>query len=159
MTTGWKIALSIFAVCGLCLLTSVIGVFYWIKNNGKQLIVEQMQKAKKDVNAGQQFGVKTDQNGCLKQALTQMDKSTSTDFGEQMKNRFFLRGCLESSTPSLGFCNGVPAVNEIMASARWRIQKCQQLEPKHQQCANVIAGIQDFCARPKEMVSSEKAKE
>ena len=155
MTKGWKIGLSIAGVLGFCLLSGVIGIGYWVKTNGKQFIERQMNNARANVAEGETFGATTDQQGCLKEALLKLDGLSATDISGMLSNRFFFTGCLQASQATPNFCDGVPAPTEMMASVKWRAQKCVALKSKHQQCGNLLGEVQNFCAKAKTQRESD----
>lgn len=67
----------------------------------------EMVKNLRNANAeGAEFGKTTDKNGCMKKGFT-LDTSSK---GVDLTAEEFVRGCLNSSSPTPNFCDGVTSV-------------------------------------------------
>jgi hypothetical protein len=140
MSKTWAIVLSIIGGLFLLALIAVAGVVYWVYQNKDRLVqsVEQMGKQAKE------FGAKTDNNGCLKEALARHKRDKS--YTGQISTQGFLIVCLQASEPSPGFCDGVPEKNEIMESANWTLKKCSDAGMQNDQsCQRLFGAIQAYC--------------
>jgi hypothetical protein len=144
MSKTWAIVLSIIGGLFLLALIAVAGVVYWVYQNKDRLVqsVEQMGKQAKE------FGAKTDNNGCLKEALARHKRDKS--YTGQISTQGFLIVCLQASEPSPGFCDGVPQQDEIMASANWTLKKCSDAGMQNDQsCQRLFGAVQSYCHRSK----------
>jgi hypothetical protein len=140
MSKTWAIVLSIIGGLFLLALIAVAGVVYWVYQNKDRLVqsVEQMGKKAKE------FGAKTDNNGCLKEALARHKRDKS--YTGQISTQGFLIVCLHRSETSPGFCDGVPEQNEIMESANWTLKKCSDAGLQNDQsCQRLFGAIQAYC--------------
>ena len=137
----WVKALLIACVL-LTLLTLAAagaGVYLW-RQHGRGF-VESTQKTGAE---GQEYGRHTDAKGCLDEGLAR--HTHAVGLGEIVRTNIFLRTCLDASTPSPGFCDGVPRQIEFIRSGQWQQQQCQQhgLSPE-KQCGQLFAQVQQYC--------------
>ena len=138
---GWLKALLIVVVVVIVLVVGVViaGV-YWISRNKDAWIA----KGKEVMTEGRDFGRKTDNQGCVDESISRYKKEpglTST-----ISNSIFMRGCLESSSPTRGFCDEVPKQTEFIKTAQWRISQCRRVDlEKDTNCQNLFAPVQQFC--------------
>jgi hypothetical protein len=138
---GWLKALLIVLVVVIMLVVGVViaGV-YWISRNKDAWIA----KGKEVMTEGRDFGRKTDNQGCVDESISRYKKEpglTST-----ISNAIFMRGCLESSSPTRGFCDDVPRQTEFIKTAQWRISQCRRVDlEKDSNCRNLFAPVQQFC--------------
>ena len=140
MSKTWVIVLSIIGGLFLLGFIAVAGGVYWVYQNKDRLVqsVEQIGKEAKE------FGAKTDNNGCLKEALARHKRDKS--YTGQISTQGFLIVCLQASEPSPGFCDGVPEQNEIMESANWTLKKCSDAGLQNDQsCQRLFGAIQAYC--------------
>src|SRR5262245_23973505 len=144
MSKTWAIVLSIIGGLFLLGLIAVAGVVYWVYQNKDRWVqsAEQIGKEAKD------FGARTDNEGCLKEALTRLKRDKS--FTGQLSTQGFLIVCLQASEPSPGFCDGVPDQDEITESANWMLKKCSDAGMQNDQsCQGLISAVQSYCHRSK----------
>ena len=138
---GWLKALLIVVVVVIVLVVGVViaGV-YWISRNKDAWIA----KGKEVMTEGRDFGRQTDNQGCVDESISRYKKEpglTST-----ISNAIFMRGCLESSSPTRGFCDDVPRQIEFIKTAQWRISQCRRVDlEKDTNCQNLFAPVQLFC--------------
>jgi len=142
MSTAGKVILTI----SLCLILLIIGVVgagvYWWSRHGRQAV----EAAGNSMKEGGEAGSKTDNQGCVDQALARYKKNQGFTGG--ISTNLFLLGCLDASSPTPGFCDDVPRPNEIMRSASWQIQKCKDAEvPADPFYRQIFAGVQQYCER------------
>jgi hypothetical protein len=138
---GWLKALLIVVVVVVMLVVGVViaGVF-WISRNKDAWIA----KGKEVTTEGRDFGRKTDNQGCVDESISRYEKEPGLT--ATISNGLFMRGCLESSRPTPGFCDDVPRQTEFIKSAQWRISQCRRVElEKDTNCQNLFAPVQQFC--------------
>jgi hypothetical protein len=142
MSKPLTIVLSIIGGLFLLGIIAVGGVVYWVyQNKGKWI-----ESAEQLVEEGKKFGVNTDNEGCLKEALARHKRDKS--FTGQIATQGFLTVCLQASKPSPGFCDGVPAQNEILKSANWSLKKCSDAGLQNDQgCQRIFGTVQTHCHR------------
>ena len=142
MSTTGKVIL----VISLCVLLLIIGgvsvAVYWWSQHGRQAV----EAAGNAMKEGTEAGKKTDNQGCVDQALSRYKKNQG--FTGAISTNLFLLGCLDASSPTPNFCDDVPRPNEIMKSASWQIQKCKDAgvpaDPYYRQ---IFSGVQQYCER------------
>jgi hypothetical protein len=144
MSKTWVIVLSIIGGLFLLGIIAVAGVVYWVYQNKDKWVqsVEQIGKEAKE------FGARTDNEGCLKEALARHKRDKSIT--GQISTQGFLLVCLQASEPSPGFCDGIPQQDERMESANWTLKKCSDAGMQNDQSCQLLFGaIQSYCHRSK----------
>ena len=140
MSKTWVIVLSIIGGIFLLAIIAGAGLVYWVSQNKDKWLqaAEDVQKEAKE------FGAKTDNAGCLREALARHKKDNSLT--GQIAANMFLAGCLPQSEPSPGFCEGVPPKDEFMKSANWSLKKCADADLQTDQgCSNLFKVVQGYC--------------
>ncbi|MGH9769910.1 MAG: hypothetical protein ACREAB_21000, partial [Blastocatellia bacterium] len=132
---------------GLFLLGIIVvgGLVYWVSQNKDKWIqsAEQLGKEAKE------FGAKTDNEGCLNEALARHKRDKSIT--GRISTQIFLSVCLQQSEPSPGFCDGVPPKGEMMKSINWTLKKCADAELQNDQdCRTMFSAVQEYCHRSKQ---------
>ena len=145
MSKVWVIVLSIIGGLFLLAIIAIGGIVYWVTQNKDRWIhsAEQFGKEAKE------FGAKTNNEGCLKEALSRHkgDKSITGRISTQI----FLKVCLEESEPSPGFCDGVPEKGEIIKSVNWTLKKCSDAGLQNDQgCQQIFNAVKEYCQRSKQ---------
>jgi hypothetical protein len=140
MSKTWAIVLSIIGGLFLLGLIAVAGVVYWVYQNKDRWV----QSAEQIGKEAKEFGAKTNNEGCLKEALARHKRDNS--FTGQISTQGFMIVCLHASEPSPGFCDGVPEQKEIMKSATWTLKKCSDAGMKNDQsCQRLFGAVQSYC--------------
>ena len=145
MSKVWVIVLSIIGGLFLLAIIAIGGIVYWVSQNKDRLVhsFEQLGKEAKE------FGAKTNNEGCLKEALSRHKRDKSIT--GRISTSAFLTVCLKESAPSPGFCDGAPANGEIMKSANWRLKKCAEAGLQDDQgCQQIFSAVQTHCQRDKQ---------
>ena len=142
MSTAGKVIITI-SICLILLIIGVVGAgVYWWSAHGRQMV----EAGGNAVKEGTEVGKKTDNQGCLDQTLTRY--KASPGLGGTISSNLFLVGCLESSTPTPGFCDDVPRPNDIMRTASWQIQKCKEAGlPSDPYARQIFAVVQQHCEK------------
>ena len=138
---GWLKALLIVVVVVIVLVVGVViaGV-YWISRNKDAWIA----KGKEVMTEGRDAGRKTDNQGCIDESISRYKKEPG--FASTISNSLFMRGCLESSRPTPGFCDDVPRQTEFIKTAQWRLSQCTHVHlEKDNNCQNLFSPVQQFC--------------
>ena len=115
-----------------------IGV-YWLSHRGREFI----ESTKKGVEQGIEFGQKTDERGCLTEAISRYKRNRG--FSSAMTTAIFLRGCLDTSRPTPGFCDQVPGPTEIFKGAQWQMKQCEDAGITDSYCGQIFAQVQQYC--------------
>ncbi len=142
MSTAGKVVIVI-SLCVLLLIIGVVGAgVYWWSQHGRQAV----EAAGNAMKEGTEAGKKTDNQGCVDQALSRYKKNQG--FTGAISTNLFLLGCLDGSSPTPGFCDDVPRPNEIMKSASWQMQKCKDAGvPADPYFRQIFSGVQQYCER------------
>ena len=143
MPTWLKVLLIIGGLIVVLIIVTVVAGVIVVRRYGPQLV----EMGKQTVEEGAQYGRRTDNEGCLNEAVARHGRAEG--FGDMVKNGIFLRACLESSRPTPGFCDGVPRQVEFIKGAQWQLQQCKRygLAPE-KQCGQLFQQVQQFCERP-----------
>ncbi|MCG3160852.1 MAG: hypothetical protein JMDDDDMK_01927 [Acidobacteria bacterium] len=142
MSKTWVIVLSIIGGLFLLAIIAGAGVIYWVSQNKDNWI----QSAERVGKEAKEFGAKTDSAGCLKEALARHKRDSSLT--GQISTKIFLGICLQESEPAPGFCDDVPAKNEIMKSVNWTLKKCADEGLQNDQsCQRLFNDVQEYCHR------------
>ena len=148
----WLKILLIVALVVVVLVLGVVGtgVVWWMKNKDAL-----MARAKEVVAEGKEFGGRNDQQACVDETIRRYKKEPG--FGSAMSNNFFLRGCLDASKPTDGFCDSVPKATEFMKSAEWQLEQCRRVDlAKDSYCRQLFQPVQQFCEKGPSKLSSER---
>lgn len=141
MTTTSKVLI----VAGTCVLLGAFALVgagvYWWTHHSRELI----QAGKDAVREGSAVGKKTDNQGCLDEALSRYRQNQG--FAGGISSGLFLTGCLDASRPTPGFCDEVPKPTEFIRAAQWQIRKCEGAGLPDQYCRQLYAQVQQFCER------------
>jgi hypothetical protein len=144
MSKTWAIVLSIIGGLFLLGIIAAAGVVYWVYQNKDRWV----QSAEKLVKEAREFGAKTNNGGCLEEALSRHKRDKSIT--GRISTQGFLTVCLQASEPSPGFCEGVPPQNEILKSANWALKKCADAGLQNDQgCQQIFGAVQSYCHRSK----------
>jgi|ERR1051326_118364 hypothetical protein len=138
---GWLKALLIVVVIVVVLVVGVViaGIF-WVAHNKDSWIA----RGKEVMTEGRDFGRGTDNQGCVDESISRYQKAPG--ISSTISNSIFMRGCLESSRATAGFCDDVPRQTEFIKSAQWRISQCTHFKlEKDSNCQNLFTPVQQFC--------------
>ncbi len=142
MSKTWVVVLSIIGGFFLLAVIAVGGIAYWVYQNKDKWI----QSVDQAGNDAKKFGAQTDNEGCLKEALSRHKQNKSLT--GQISTQIFLSICLQESAPSTGFCDGVPKKDEIMKSISWTLKKCTDSSMQNDEgCKRMFGLIQEYCHR------------
>lgn len=142
MPTWAKVLLIIGAILLLLLIgLAAMGVYLWREYG--QGMLESGQQA---MSQGAEFGSRTDNEGCVAEGVARHRQASG--FGELIKTNLFLRGCLEASAPTPGFCDGVPSQTDFIEAAKWQKRQCDQHGLSvEKQCTQLFSSVQTYCER------------
>lgn len=101
----------------------------------------------KSSDEGREFGKATDSSGCQTKIVPMLKSVRETDVNEIVKVRYFFRSCLETSSFTPKFCDGVPSDwKDIMNDDKAKEAECQKLGFKDfNACRQVMKEKLDFC--------------
>ena len=139
MTSGWKIGLSILA--GVCLLLLLGGgaCLYVFSRYGKEFA----ENAKHSETEGRSFGKQSTEADCLKEGLARAKKNgTVTNI---VSVNMFFGSCLEESTPTPGFCDGVPSRDNREEAKAWGTKKCAEANQSGIVCDALYQIVASHC--------------
>ena len=112
---------------------------WWVHGHKDQLLAQ----GKAIVTEGETFGKGVPEPRCVDEALSRYRKDSG--FTGTIRSSIWLDSCLKTSAFTDGFCDGVPADNEITRSAFWRNEQCSKRGFTGGQCGNVLAPVQKYC--------------
>jgi len=140
MPRALKIVLIVVGCLGLFVLTLAGAGWYWWSTHGTQLIAA----ARESHDRGLAFGQTTDERGCLEQAVLRY--KANPGMTPAVTGRLFLVGCFKSSSPTAGFCDGVPAPDALIALAVWQAGRCANAGMSDSYCAQIFNPVPRHCA-------------
>ena len=117
---GWLKALLTVAIVVVLLIVGVVGagLFWWMRN--KDALKYRMKEV---VAEGRDFGAHSDNRGCVDETMSRYKKEPG--FFSAFKYQGFINGCLEKSSPTVGFCEGIP-IGDFMKMTAWREGECRR---------------------------------
>src|SRR6266849_7706286 len=134
---GWLKALLAVVIIIVLLVVGVIvgGVVWWSRNKDKLLA-----RGKEVMTEGRDFGRNSNNQGCVDESISRYKKEPG--FTSTISNGIFMRGCLEGSRPTPGFCDDVPRQTEFIKSAQWRVSQCTRISlEKDSNCQNLFTPV------------------
>ncbi|MBA3633275.1 MAG: hypothetical protein H0W58_10790 [Acidobacteria bacterium] len=142
MKTATKIILSVGGAFVFLIFLAIAAFVIWVDSD---------EEYKKDFKAaqieGREFGLKTDNNGCIKEGLSQAKNTPPfTDINKRAVKRAFVEECLKASRPVNDFCEGVPSaldVNEM----EWRKAQCRKaaMDEIESGCLSIFDKKREYC--------------
>ena len=125
----------------------VLGISFaagtWFKNNKDRLIEE----GKASKNNGVEFGRTHDKSACIDEALQRVGQCGSTEIECEARQKLFLVSCLGESPKDPSFCQGVPKMGEIVATASYLAEACAQRgQAGNPRCSRVLQAVPEHCA-------------
>lgn len=139
MSKAAKIIITI-AVSLVILAASVIGLgVYWWSHHSHELF----EAGQKQIEQGQEFGKKTDEQGCLDEAISRY--KANRGFTGSISTGLFLRSCLQASRPTPGFCDQVPKPLDFLKSARWQIEQAKKAGINDEYGRQLFTQVQQYC--------------
>lgn len=143
MKRGTKIGLGIG--CGVLLLGGlvvIVGGYFalnWFEKNIGEMMV-------KDEQEGREFGKTTDKDGCMEEGMRRSKSQRLLDFKEALPLTAFVDGCLESSSDTPNFCEGVPSMWS-MKDSEWGADVCREagIDPDETGCVFVTKRKHEYC--------------
>jgi len=142
MPTWMKILLVAGLLLVLLLAGAAVAGYFVMRSYGPRIL----EATRRNMAEGAEYGRRTDNEGCLNEAVARHARVEG--FTQIINNHVFLRGCLETSRPTHGFCDGVPRLTEFMKGIGWQAQQCQRYGLKaEQQCGQLFQQVQQFCDR------------
>src|SRR5205814_9065492 len=118
----------------------VIAGVDWISRNKDAWIA----RGTEVMTEGRNFGRKTDNQGCVDESISRYKKEPGLT--ATISNGLFMRGCLDSSRPTRGFCDDVPRQTEFMKTVQWRISQGRRFDvDKETSCQNRVARVPQLC--------------
>jgi hypothetical protein len=139
MSKAGKIIIAI-AVAFFILIAGVMGFgVYWWSHHKNELL----EAGKKQMDQGKEFGKKTDEQGCLDEAIARY--KANRGFTGSLAAGLFLRTCLEASRPTQGFCDHVPKTLDIVNSVRWQLAESKRLGIDDDYGRQLLSQVQQYC--------------
>ena len=140
---GWlKILLIILVTCFVLAIGIVVIAGVLIYRNKDAIAA----KSKEVVEEGEAFGEKSDNQGCVDEAISRY--KAAPGFTKAITTNIFMSVCLNKSRATDGFCDNVPRETEFMRSAEWRKEQCSRVGlSRDSYCPNFFAPVQQYCHR------------
>lgn len=114
-----KALIAIFILLGILVVGGFGTVWYMFQRSDKALLREHV-KARED---GARFGKSAEDRECAKPALVHLRKDNELFAGADAMA--FMEQCLKYAERTAPFCDGVPAVYELIDAAAWQHKQCE----------------------------------
>jgi len=142
MSKGVKIALILCLGALIALIATCGGLKVWFEANKDEL----KNMGEEADAAGIEFGLGSDQPGCVREGLDRKDSCGAFDPMCEAEVGMFVKACLATATPTEGFCDGVPSKTDILESATWAVGTCANMgRPDDQSCGRLMQRVQEHC--------------
>jgi len=140
MPTWLKVVLAVVGLLVVLVVAAAVVTFVVVRRYGPGLV----EAGKQAVEEAHDYGRRTDNESCVNEAAAR--HSRTEGIGAMIKNGIFLRGCLEASRPTPGFCDAVPNRFEFVRIAQWQLEECRRYSlPPEKQCGQLFQQVQEFC--------------
>jgi hypothetical protein len=99
----------------------------------------------KAIAEGRDFGKTTDQEGCMKEALDRAQSLSLWRSTAVTRVTFFLRGCLNGTSSTDTFCEGIPSFWDL---SNWDVEQCEKrhMDIIQTSCRKVFSEQRYFCS-------------
>ncbi len=139
MARGWTFGrIVIVILLSLTVVLAGVGWYLYSKHIGPLIQGGRAQRVQ-----GAEFGTRAGAQDCLVKAFESYAEGPGIKQG--MLCRIFFDSCLSKCSPAPGFCEGVPAKNEIVASAKWRVYVCGRAGHGDESCHMLLDPVQEYC--------------
>jgi hypothetical protein len=133
--------------CGALLVLLVVvavGGYFWITRNPQF-----GEAAGAATQEGARFGLQADEAACVEAGAGRVGEVGTITAG--LAAGAFVRGCLEFSRETPGFCENVPPPTALRRTIAWRQERCGD----DAACGQVMQIVQTYCAegRPKRIAA------
>ncbi len=139
MSAGKVVAIG----CGAAVVVAaalVAGGVFWVRAHQGELV----EAGKGAFKEGAHFGEGRDAAACVAEAERRLPSLGGAL--DEATNKVFLEGCLKTATLPAGFCDGIPARNDILASVHWAGTRCTGVPAASQaRCTRLIGAVQERC--------------
>jgi hypothetical protein len=124
------------ALLALFIVAMVFGGLWFRRNRGE---------FESGAREGARFGMVRDEAACFSESQRLAAEAATP--AASLRVGSFLRGCLEYSRPTPGFCENVPSPRSFGQTAAWQQHRCGD----NVHCRSVLPVVQTYCAggRPK----------
>lgn len=130
-------SLTALVLFGCLIAAAVIGaVGYEFYKIGGPEMVRNLQNANAE---GTEFGKTTDNNGCMEKGFTLKTSTDSVDLTAEE----FVRGCLNSSSPTPNFCVGVTSVLD----REYFKAECKKVGHQTDACEESFLAKRNYCRK------------
>ena len=139
MQPGLKLTIGLISA-GFLLTASGIafGVYWWTTHKDPFLA-----SGKAMIQAGANFGRTVDQQACWDSALVRHRADNSV--GATIWTSLYVRGCLQASRVTPGFCRTIPSPSDTLRTVHWRLEQCEQAKFVDNNCHHIFGAIQQSC--------------
>jgi hypothetical protein len=141
-TRWWVWLLLVFGVLTILGIAVIGGIVWWFSANKDRLIAE----GKSANEEAATFAASHDQSACVDEGLRKVMPCDGIMC--EATTKVFTEHCITQATPTPGFCDGVPAMGEIMNTSRWVVAECQRRgKPNNQRCQRLVQAVPEACHR------------
>jgi hypothetical protein len=137
---------KLFLILGLIAVGGVVliggGVWYWWKHHSAEFL----EAGKATLADGRKSGESLEESGCVIHAVERHKADGS--MGSVIRNSVWLSGCLDTSKPQQGFCDGVPSEDNPFAVGVWAAGACVHYGLADPYCHTLFQEVSKYCSSP-----------
>lgn len=139
MPAALKVVIAVITAGFLITVAGLAFGLYWWSTNKDQFLAS----AKAISREGAIFGQSVDQQACVDSALARHRANSSP--AATIWTGLYVRGCLQSSRVTPGFCRSIPSPANMLNTVRWRMHQCEQVGLVDNNCHHVMGAVQRGC--------------
>jgi hypothetical protein len=137
-----KVLATVVAI-GLLIAVGVLAATWvWLQQNADRLKVVEQEAMRE----GAHLGSGEHASVCEAEALRRLP--TLDGVLDEARNKRFLTACLKVAKIDDAYCEGVPPRDQVMASARWAVARCEKAgRGGDASCTRLVGAIQERCLK------------
>jgi hypothetical protein len=139
LSTTMKVFLIIIAIIAF-LLAALIGSTILLFNANKGDL-EAM--ANKIGTEAQDFAEDKNQQDCVKETTSKLNSCYGLSC--RIESIIFMRICLDEAKPSPDLCTNIPPIDNMIDTAKWRVEQCESMDMNDDHCRSFIGKLQEYC--------------
>ena len=96
-------------------------------------------------DTAQAWGEGSTERACVAEGVRRSGGCHRLSVGCMTATNLFTIGCMEVAEPSPGLCEGVPDPLNVLRSARWQLDWCEQMGSPGEGCVAIARTVQRRC--------------
>jgi hypothetical protein len=137
---------KLFLILGLTAIGGVLaiggGAWYWWRHHSAEFL----EAGRAAIEDGRKSGASLEEGGCVIHAVERHKGERSMT--SAIRNSVWLNGCLDTSKPQQGFCDGVPSQDNPISVGVWAANTCVQYGVADPYCHTLFQEVSKYCSSP-----------